>query len=314
MNARITDKFPRLSDNLRLKMLEIPGEKIDIVLDTDTYTEVDDQFALTYALKSTERLNVKAIYAAPFAMNERASDPKDGMELSYLEILRFLNMLGIEHEGLVFKGSDRYLQDARRPVKSPAAMDLIERARHYCSEHPLYVVGIGAATNIASALLLAPDIIDKIVVVWLGGNTFDDDNANAYNLYQDVAAAQVLFDSGVPLIHVPCYNITSHLLTSVPELEACIGGKNEACDALIELVREYGNNRPGWAKVVWDIGAIACLINESWAPTKVVQTPHVNEQLTWSFSHNRHLMKVVFAVDRNAIFSDMYTKLQSDGV
>lgn len=304
------NRFPKLDDITRLQMLGHPQGPVDMVLDTDTYTEVDDQFALVYALKSTNRLNVKAIYAAPFSMNERASDPKDGMELSYIEILRFLGMLKLPHEGVVFKGSGTYLPDLDHPVESPAVTDLIERAKNYSSEKPLYVVGIGASTNIASALLLCPEIIHRIVVVWLGGNTLDDNNNNAYNVYQDILAAQVLFNSGVPLIHVPCYHVTSHLLTSVPELEACIGGRNEACDALIELVKEYGSNRPGWAKVIWDIGAIAYLINEDWAPAAVIHSPILTDNLLWSFDHRRHLMKNVTAVDRNAIFIDLFNKLQ----
>ena len=48
------------------KNLEVPSGKIDVVLDTDTYNEIDDQFALAYLLKSTEKLNTVAIYAAPF--------------------------------------------------------------------------------------------------------------------------------------------------------------------------------------------------------------------------------------------------------
>ena len=55
------------------------NERIDMVLDTDTYNEVDDQFALAYALRSDDRLNVKSVYAAPF-YNARASSPADGME------------------------------------------------------------------------------------------------------------------------------------------------------------------------------------------------------------------------------------------
>ncbi|MFC4596785.1 nucleoside hydrolase [Cohnella hongkongensis] len=304
------NRFPRLNDSVRLQMLEHPQGVVDIVLDTDTYTEVDDQFALVYALKSKERLNVKAIYAAPFSMNERASDPGVGMELSYNEILRFLRMLNIPHENLVFKGSKTYLPDLDHPVSSPAVLDLIEKAKGYSSERPLYVVGIGASTNIASALLLCPDLVNRIVVVWLGGNTLDDNNNNAYNVYQDILAAQVLFNSGVPLVHVPCYSVTSHLLTSVPEMEACIGGKNEASDALIELVREYGSNRLGWAKVIWDIGAIAYLLNEKWAPAPIIHSPILTDKLQWSFDRSRHLMRNVASVDRNAIFIDLFDKLQ----
>ena len=56
-----------------------------MVLDTDTYNEIDDQFALVYALLSPERLNVEAIYAAPFH-NKRSQGPEDGMHRSYDEI------------------------------------------------------------------------------------------------------------------------------------------------------------------------------------------------------------------------------------
>jgi len=48
-----------------------------MVLDTDTYNEVDDQFAVVYALRSPERLRVEALYAAPFH-NDRSSGPADG--------------------------------------------------------------------------------------------------------------------------------------------------------------------------------------------------------------------------------------------
>ena len=48
-----------------LQKLSKPTGRIDVVLDTDTYNEVDDQFALAYLLCSKEKANVKAICAAP---------------------------------------------------------------------------------------------------------------------------------------------------------------------------------------------------------------------------------------------------------
>ena len=77
-----------------IKRLEKPQGKIDVILDTDTYNEIDDQFALSYMVKSPEKLNVKAIYAAPF-FNEKSTGPADGMEKSYEEILRLLILLEI---------------------------------------------------------------------------------------------------------------------------------------------------------------------------------------------------------------------------
>ena len=62
-----------------IKMLEPPTGKVDMVLDTDAYNEIDDQFAISYALRSTDRTDVKAIYAAPF-WNGKSTGPLDGME------------------------------------------------------------------------------------------------------------------------------------------------------------------------------------------------------------------------------------------
>jgi len=68
-----------------IKNLERPKSKIDVVLDTDAYNEIDDQFAIAYMFGNRQKLNIKAIYAAPFH-NGKSSGPKDGMEKSYDEI------------------------------------------------------------------------------------------------------------------------------------------------------------------------------------------------------------------------------------
>ncbi|WP_038955441.1 nucleoside hydrolase-like domain-containing protein, partial [Bradyrhizobium japonicum] len=92
-----------LSDAARLKLLEPPVGKVRVVLDTDTYNEIDDQFALVQMLLSKDRFDVEAIYAAPF-FNTRADSPGHGMELSYQEILRLLERLNIAPDGLVHRG------------------------------------------------------------------------------------------------------------------------------------------------------------------------------------------------------------------
>ena len=67
-----------MSDEEMLRKLTLPKGRLDMVLDSDTYNEVDDQFALAYSLLSPERLNVQAVYAAPF-YNDRSTGPEDGM-------------------------------------------------------------------------------------------------------------------------------------------------------------------------------------------------------------------------------------------
>ena len=61
--------FPKLSETERIEHLCPPESTIRMVLDTDTYNEVDDQFAVVHALMSPNRLSVEALYAAPFHNN-----------------------------------------------------------------------------------------------------------------------------------------------------------------------------------------------------------------------------------------------------
>jgi len=75
-----------------LSRLKKPQGKIDVVLDTDTYNEIDDQFALAFLIKSDEKLCLKGIYAAPF-YNQNSTSPAEGMEKSYNEIFNILSLM-----------------------------------------------------------------------------------------------------------------------------------------------------------------------------------------------------------------------------
>lgn len=298
-----------MKDYERLKMLEPPEGILDVVIDTDTATEVDDPFAVAYALLSPEKLRVQALCAAPFSMNERAQDPADGMEQSYRELLHLLDLLGMrgEYESRVFRGSRSYLSE-KTPVPSPAADEIVRLALAHSQEHPLYVAAIGAVTNVASALLACPEIAERMVLVWLAGDDLDA-SPNVYNVYQDVKAAQVVFDSGVPLVHVPCTPVSSHLTTTMEQLEACIGGKNSLCDYLTESVRAYSDDLFAWSKPIWDIAVIAWLLSPDFAESEITTSPIVTDNLTWSRDYHRHLIRNVKCFRRDAVFRDLFRKL-----
>lgn len=279
-----------------------------MVLDTDTYNEVDDQFALAYALLSPEKIDLLAVYAAPFH-NDRSENAGDGMEKSYNEILRLLKFMNKPADGFAFRGSDRYLEDVKTPVKSAAVDDLIKKAMASSSDDPLYVVPIGCITNIASAILTEPKIIEKIVVVWLGGNSLYWPHQWEFNLQQDVVAAQVLFNCGVPFVTLPCQNVVSHLHTTIPELKYYLEGKNDLSDYLYNIVLEYSGGQKAWSKVIWDVSAIAWLVNSSWVSTDLVHSPILTDQKTFSVDHSRHFIRMATSINRDAIFRDLFEKL-----
>ncbi len=301
-------QWPKMDEAERMTRLEVRPGRVDMVLDTDTYNEVDDQFALCYSLLSPERVNLQAVYAAPFH-NDRSSGPEDGMEKSYDEIVRLLSTVGVGAEKFVFKGSRSYLPDAETPVDSPAVRDLIERAMARPDDDPLYVVAIGCITNIASALLMQPELVKKIVVVWLAGHEFFWPHTYEFNMMQDIPASQIILDSGVPLVLVPCVGVASHLTATTWELEACLGGKNALCDALCELFAAYSDNHYGWAKEIWDVAAAAWVLHPEWTQTELVHSPILSADSHYSFDNGRHFIRVVRWINRTQVFRDMFCHL-----
>ncbi len=343
--------FPIISEEERRKRLEPPKGKVRMVLDTDTYNEVDDQFAVAYALMSPEKLEVEAVYTAPFSSKffsdllntdgvdiPMVSDIKEGLELSYQEIDKIYGMLGQSSRGKLFRGSSSYMLEANKPIESEAARDLVQRAM--ASEDILYVVAIGEITNIASAILMEPEIIKKIVVVWLSGQPMDWPHAVEFNLGQDILASQTIFDSGVPLVLIPCMTVASHLTTTAAELNEKLKGKSEigtylsdivisqlspeAADHMLSLFRntylkgvddydgaELDTNFVAMApsRIVWDISTIGYLINPNWCPSTLVPTPYLMPDITWRQDSSRHSMRICRFVYRDGIFGDMFQKL-----
>lgn len=347
-------EFPVITEEERRRLLAPPSGKVEMVLDTDTYNEVDDQFALAYALMSPEKLDLKAVYAAPFSSEffdrqlkskkERVtvpmtSDRKEGLELSYKEIIKIFNMLDRSSDGRVFRGSAEYMKEKGVPVESDAARDLVKRAME--SEDILYVVAIGEITNIASAILMEPEIIRKIVVVWLSGQPMYWPHTLEFNIGQDVLASQLIFDCGVPLVLMPCMTVASHLTTTAAELKERLMGRSrigtylsdivisqlspQAADNMLSLFRltylQEADDYPDYplddtefqamapSRIIWDISTIGYMVNPRWCPSLLVPAPRLTDDVRWEHDPRRHKIRVCNFVYRDGIFGDMFEKL-----
>jgi inosine-uridine nucleoside N-ribohydrolase len=210
----------------------------------------------------------------------------------------------------VFKGSTRYLTDLKNPERSAAALDLVERAKKSSPEDPLYVVPVGAITNVSNAILIEPSIIKNIVVVWLGGNGHHWPHQREFNYRQDLNASRIIFDSGVPFVQMPCTPVVTHFTTTVPEMERHVAGRGAIGDYLLEIFKDYKKDHFGWSKVLWDMTAVAWLVNANWLPSDLVHSPIVTDNYTLSFDDSRHLIRTVKFVQRDPIFRDFFTKLE----
>ena len=296
------------------KLLRKPQYPLPVVLDTDTYNEVDDQFCLTYAVKS-DQIDLQAVYAAPFH-NEHSSSPEDGMERSYNEILKIFSLLDmIVGEDYVFRGSPRYMTGPDDPVDSPAARDLIRRAMARTPDDPLYVVAIGCPVNVSSAILLEPEIIDRIIIVWLGGNRVGCwDDAVEFNLYQDLHASRILYDCGAPLVVMPTLPVVDHLLVTLPELSYFLKDASPIGQYLYGVVESWWlehREKEVWSKVIWDIVTIGYLLHPDAVPVHLIHSPVLTDKCQYAVDESRHMIAEAYAVDRDIIFNDIYRILES---
>lgn len=345
-------KFPTLTAEERAARLAPPTGRIRAVIDSDAYNEVDDQFAIAYALQSPERLNVEAVYAAPFSsaflakmMNAddagipMTADLQEGLEQSYQEILHLFSLMDRDPAGMVFRGSPRYLSDRETPVESEAARDLVRRANE--SDEPLYVIAIGEITNVASAILMDPSIIRKIVVVWLAGQPLHWPHTIEFNLGQDMLASQLMVECGVPLVLVPCMSVASNLTATAAELEHYMKGTSRVADYLTQIVtsqltqemamtwmrlfrQTYNKGLDDYgaagvpttatmlspSRIIWDISTVAYLVNPTWCPSALTEQPRLTDDIRWAAGEGLgHAVRVCNYIWRDAVFGDMFAKL-----
>jgi hypothetical protein len=295
-----------------LKRLQKPSGPVDVVIDTDTYNEIDDQFALAFLIKSEEKLRLKGIYAAPF-YNQNSSSPGDGMEKSYNEIFNVLSLMKRDDlKPLVRRGSLNYLPSETEPVDSPAAQALAELAMTYSEDRPLYVIAIGAITNVASALLLQPEIRDRIVIVWLGGQALDWPDNKEFNLFQDVASARVVFGCGAALVQLPCMGVVSAFATSGPELEYWLRGKNELCNYLVDYTTKSAlkdGGLPNWTRAIWDVTTIGWFLEGDYMLDRLEHSPIPEYDHHYAFDKRRHFIRYVYHINRDKLFEALFKKL-----
>ncbi len=320
MGDALQPVFPALPDWVVASRLVLPeGGVRDVVLDTDTYNEIDDQYAMAYLLRSGEACRVQAITAAPFYGRPewkrlpRSCDPGDGMRKSYDEILHMLRLLQREDlAGRVFYGSDRYLPAPLTPVESEGARAILAAAEGHGPGNPLYIVALACLTNVASALLMDPTLRERVMVVWLGGHAHHFGTCDDFNCRQDIDAARVVLGCGVPLVQLPLFGVISHFSFCEPELRSLFGGKNALCDYLVESTVSFmrqKNAPPHWSKPLWDICVAAWTVNPAFFLDRIERAPWPQRDETYAFPPDMPPLRYVYYVYKDALVEDMLKKL-----
>lgn len=283
-----------------------------VIVDSDTYNEMDDQYAIAYAIAS-DKMEVLALNAAPFH-NSRSDGFEDGMEKSYDEILRVLEHIGKTGQYPVFKGSRTRINDDPEfgPVDSPAARNIIKVAHEL--DEPLYVLATGAITNVTSAVLMDPSIREKICVVWLGGHCIDYHDLYEFNLDQDYAAGQLMLNLDVPLVMLPaCDHGTRAIEVRLPDMQGIKGDSPAAVFFRETLPEEFNGDyyENGWERVIWDIAAPGVISVPEAFEFSVIPAPVFQDNRTYGFDRTRRKIVYMDKVDRDLILKDTFGLLST---
>lgn len=279
-------------------------DRLNVILDTDTYNECDDQFALAYLLKPQDKFKINAITVAPFFHKDNNVTTKDSQDLSYKEVVNISNMLNFITDSRAFKGSTDYISNGYNEENN-AVKKIIEIA---LNNGKTYIMATGALTNVALAIKYNPKIIDRIEVIWLGGNSFLQEDNLEYNFRRDIEAVRTVFESKVNLTVIPCRNVASNLVTSIYGLEYYLKDRNELGNYLIKRFYDDGYHGLKERRVIRDISVVAYLLNKSWFKESEVSCPEIADDTSYIKATDRHLITVVNYIDANSIYKDLFRK------
>jgi purine nucleosidase len=183
----------RLSSVL-LFVTSIAWTKTPVVLSTDVGNEIDDQWAIAYLLVSGN-FDVQGILSA-----QAPSLPAPSAHASYKVLVDEVeNRLAMHQHPPLLEGSSLPLSSPTAAQDSEAMHFLIDISKSYSSDHRLTVLTIGAATDVASAILEDPTIVDRIEVVAMGFTNLSNEGGKEFNVQNDPIAWRVILQSAVPV-------------------------------------------------------------------------------------------------------------------
>lgn len=284
----------------------VPDKKrLRVIIDTDAACEADDPFAIAHALIS-RKLEVRAILAEHF-------DIPGSMEKSHAEIITVLEAMKIKVP--VFRGEPGRLSGLKEDDLSPAAGFLIEEALRNDNK-PLFVLCMGAITNIAAAIRKCPEITGKMTVVWIGGHDPELRNPDhrEFNSGNDIDAANLVVSSGVSFWQIP-NNVYSTMLIGIAEIQKKILPCGKIGKHLFKNLVDYNMSpHAGWtAGESWSLGdspAVGVALEPNCGKYVMREAPIFNEDTSYRFEKGRPLIRVYTSINSRFIIEDFISKLQ----
>jgi len=280
--------------------------KIPVVLSTDVGNEIDDQWAITYLLLQP-RFKVLGVMSA-----QAPTIPAPAGHMSYRILVDVVeNRLRMKTHPPLIEGGSEPLANAQTPQSSPAVKFLIEQSKRFSREHRLTVLMIGAATDVASAILIDPTIVDRIRVVQMG---FTDENGGEeFNIANDVHAVQAILNSRVPLVIGPGNVCRASLSLTFDEARRMLVGRGAIGKWLWEeyqawyfrYVKPLRVNDFSKSWVIWDDITLAYVLGMTTQHTTTRR--QLLDNMTFGSTIHDHDVIWITDVDETRMWSDFLT-------
>lgn len=289
----------------------VPEQKlVRVIMDSDAKNEADDQFAIVQGLLSP-KCNHVGIIAAHYGNGRH----QDSMERSYHEIDKILTIMNFPKEGLLYRGAERALPDTKTPVDSEGAQLIIREAMKESSQ-PLFLAFMGPLTDVASALLLQPQIEKRLTLIWIGGGAYPAGGAE-FNMGNDINAANVIFSSNMEVWQVP-KNVYEQVPVSMAELETRVYPYGKIGKYLFEQMMDVAftteavksSFRTGETWVLGDSPSIGLILYEHRFEFEWRNAPVVTKEMQYLSSDRNRPIRVYKRVDSRLILEDFYAKLK----
>lgn len=302
--------------------------RMRVIVDNDFSGDPDGLFQLAHLLLSPS-VDIRAVIGSHLKPGDGFDNSKTQAQNAAAKAKELLRIMDVKSNIPVIAGSDIGMSNDSTPVKSEAAKFIIQEASRTDTKQPLYVLCGAGLTEIASALLTAPQIADKLTVIWIGGPEYTDlatpppNFSNPeYNTAIDIFAARVLFNrTTVPIWQVPrnAYRQVllpySQLLSRVKPHGKLGAHLSSVLESLMTRIQKYVNI--GETYILGDsplvlFTALQSSFEADPSSSEYVlkPAPNINYQGGYEYNHKGRNIRVYTRIDTQLIFNDFFSKLE----
>lgn len=296
---------------LLMAMAGVAWSKTPVILSTDVGNEIDDQWAITYMLLSPT-LDVRGIISA-----HGPSLPAPSAHSTYKVLVDVVERrLGMLSHPPLFEGSSEPLVDRQTPRMNAGVDFIIETSKQFSQQNRLVVLTIGAATDVASAILKDPGIAERISVVAMGFKSLAE-GGKEFNIENDLKAWQVILDSNAPVTIGAADVCQRDLPMSFDHARNLVGARGPVGAWLWDEYQNwyYRNVKP-WRKddfskpwVIWD--TIVMAHEQGMTTEKQIPRPRLADNLSFEKTNSSRTISWITGVDSKRMWDDFASKLDT---